>query len=190
MGKLPVSGAAASGRPATGDIDDLPRALRAGTRTETLRDDRLCRALAWWQGLERAAGCALPDRARIDPIVIRDLLPYCLLWDVTFKRPGRPHYACRLAGTILCEMFGREQRGMTPEQMYGPEAAGMQAEFDVAILHARPFHAAHRMAWAERPFYRYHRLLLPFTNCTPLAEPDEDEAPPALLMSVISFVPE
>lgn len=198
MRKTPDLDGSAPDRASAGELDDLPRALRDGTRMESLRDARLRRALDWWTGLERDNGSAVPDRAQIDPLTIPDLLPYCLLWNVTDGAEGRLHYVCRLAGTILCEMYGGEARGLTLEQMFATEAAGMRREFDVAILHGCPFHAAHRMTWADRPYYRYYRLLLPFTHRA-AATPDSAPASlaaghelrrPVLLMSIISFVPE
>lgn len=180
------------------DLGHLPQALRAGADMRALSDPRLLRALDWWRGLaaqsSAAPGGRIPDRALIDPAEITDLLPYCILWDVLHGPNDTRLYRCRLAGTILCEVYGRDGRGLMLHEMFGDDTAEMQAGLEVAVIHARPFHAEHRMTWAKKDFYKYRRVLLPFTHRAAALRLDgqreENPARVGLLMNVISFVPE
>lgn len=198
-GSSPAS-SAAPGQTAPGltadaaDLGHLPQALRAGADMRGLSDPRLLRALDWWRGLATVSALPLPDRAQVDPAEITDLLPYCILWDVLHGPNDTRLYRCRLAGTILCEVYGRDGRGLMLHEMFGDDTAEMQAGLDVAVLHARPFHAEHRMTWAKKDFYKYRRVLLPFTHRAAAlrldGRPEENPARVGLLMNVISFVPE
>lgn len=180
------------------DMEHLPQALRAGADMGAVSDARLLRALDWWRGLATVSALPLPDRAQIDPAAIPDLLPYCILWDVLHGPDETRLYRCRLAGTILCEVYGRDGRGLMLHEMFGDETAQMQAELDVAVTHARPFHAEHRMTWAKKEFYKYRRVLLPFTHRAaalrldgrPMDDTGENPGRVGLLMNVISFVAE
>jgi hypothetical protein len=176
------------------DLGHLPQALRAGADMSGVSDPRLLRALDWWRGLATVSALPLPDRAQIDPAAITDLLPYCILWDVLHGPNDTRLYRCRLAGTILCEVYGRDGRGLMLHEMFGDDTAQMQAGLDVAAIHARPFHAEHRMTWAKKDFYKYRRVLLPFTHRAAAlrldGRPEENPARVGLLMNVISFVPE
>ncbi|WP_300299357.1 PAS domain-containing protein [Ferrovibrio sp.] len=185
------------------DLDHLPLALRHGADMGRLADRRLLRALDWWRGLAAQSAFPLPDRLQIEPAAITDLLPYCILWDVLPQQGETRLYRCRLAGTILCEIYGRDGRGLMLHEMFGDDTARMQAELDVAVAHARPFHAEHRMTWAKKDFYKYRRILLPFTHRAAalrqagglggdprVDDPAYDSGRVGLLMNVISFVPE
>lgn len=182
--------------------DDMPAGLRRADDLSQLRDARLLRALAWWQGLREPEPMAggIPDRIRLDPTAIPDLLPCAILWDVLpaaeadGRRPGdRLRYRCRLAGTMLNDLYGREARGQWLHEQYGDESAAMQAEYDAAVRLRRPLWTEHRMSWADKPYYRYLRLMLPFTH---RAAADRSDVPGlrhdpdrvALLFNVISFI--
>lgn len=185
----------------------LSTGLRRATDLSQLRDARLQRALAWWQGLrdpDRAGpqtGGDIPDRARLDPGQIPDLLPHAILWDVlpATDEDGLPAdrllYRCRLAGTMLNDFYGREARGQWLHEQYGDESAAMQAEYDAVVRLRRPLWAEHRMSWADKPYYRYLRLMLPFTHRaaagrsdSPALRSDPDRV--ALIFNVISFIGE
>lgn len=162
----------------------------------TLADPRLLRALAWWQGL-REDPSRIPDRIRLDPTQIPDLLPHAILWDVlpATDDSDRRLYRCRLAGTMLNDIYGREARGQWLHEQYGEESAKMQAEYDAVVRLHRPFCTEHRMSWADKPYYRYRRLMLPFTHRVaaqrsenPVLRADPDRV--ALLFNVVSFIGE
>ncbi len=162
--------------------------------TQPLADPRLQRALAWWQGLQETLS-EIPDRIRLDPTQIPDLLPHAILWDVLPAEDGRLLYRCRLAGTMLNDIYGREARGQWLHEQYGEETAMMQAEFDAVVRGRRPLCAEHRMSWADKPYYRYQRLMLPFTHRAAAQRSDNpvlraDPDPVALLFNVVSFIGE
>lgn len=196
----------------SGQVDELPTGLRRAADLSLLQDARLLRALAWWQGLgdpdagsPDQTGGDIPDRARLDPGQITDLLPHAILWDVlpatdedgpgTAGLGDRLLYRCRLAGTMLNDFYGREARGQWLHEQYGDESAAMQAEYDAVVRLRRPLWAEHRMSWADKPYYRYLRLMLPFTHRTATGRSDtpalrSDAERVALIFNVISFIGE
>lgn len=174
--------------PVNDSIALLPPHLRGADDFAGMDDPRLLRALGWWRSLVGQDG-TLPDRCRIEPAMIRDLLPYSILWDAALLRDGRLRYRCRLVGTMLVEVLGRDCTGMWLEEMYGREAGAMQDELDAVVHEGRPMHSLHRMSWARKDFYRYRRLMLPFTHHAHFL-PGDDPQRVALLFNVISFLPE
>lgn len=73
---------------------------------------------AYWQSL---AGGVAPDRARLDPGAIKDLLPYICI--VEFQaEPFRVHY--RLSGTKVDEINGFSLVGLYLDQLGTPESKG------------------------------------------------------------------
>ncbi|PJI37339.1 hypothetical protein [Ferrovibrio sp.] len=185
--------------------DDLPAGLRRGADLSQLADPRLVRTLTWWRGLQDAPG-QIPDRIRLDPTQIPDLLAYAILWDVlpapdhdgeaaSSGTGDRLRYRCRLAGTMLNDFYGREARGQWLHEQYGDESAAMQVEYDAVVRLRRPLWTEHRMSWADKPFYRYLRLMLPFTHRAAAGRSDQpalrhDPDRVALIFNVISFIGE
>jgi hypothetical protein len=184
--------------------DDLPPglsgALRSAADLSRVSDPRLTRALAWWQGLQDDPAM-IPDRIRLDPTQIPDLLAWAILWDVlpaaedTANAPGRLLYRCRLAGTMLNDFYGREARGQWLHEQYRDESAAMQVDYDAVVRLRRPLCSEHRMSWADKPFYRYLRLMLPFTHRAAAGRSDNpalrnDPDRVALIFNVISFIGE
>lgn len=179
--------------------DDLPPelsgALRSATDLSRVSDPRLTRALAWWRGLQDDPAI-IPDRIRLDPTQIPDLLAWAILWDVLpAAEDGHLLYRCRLAGTMLNDFYGREARGQWLHEQYRDESVAMQVEYDAVVRLRRPLCTEHRMSWADKPFYKYLRLMLPFTHRaaagrsdTPALRNDPDRV--ALIFNVISFVGE
>lgn len=150
-------------------------------------DARLQRALAWWLTLRDASACALPDRRQVEPASITDLLPWSILWDVQYGGNGLLKYRCRLAGTMLEETYGRCTTGLSLGELYGEETPAMQALFDQTVGLRQPLCSHHDMAWAQKEFYTYHRLSLPFTlHSRPHPGGDPDRV--GLLFNVVSLV--
>ena len=75
-------------------------------RTSALPPSRVQRLADYWQ--HKRGDRPMPARADIDPAEIKPLLPYLLIADV-FADPVRVRY--RLAGTAVCEAFGRNIAG-------------------------------------------------------------------------------
>jgi hypothetical protein len=78
---------------------------------------------AYWNG-RRGEG-AMPERGDIDPAAIRRILADSFVLAV---EPGQnPRF--RVAGTKLCELFGRELRGEDFIALWGQEAAEQIGDF-------------------------------------------------------------
>jgi hypothetical protein len=81
----------------------------------------------YWNG--RRGEQAMPERGDIDPAAIRRILADSFVLAV---EPGQnPRF--RVAGTKLCEMFGRELRGEDFIALWGKEAAQQLSDF-VALV--------------------------------------------------------
>jgi hypothetical protein len=167
------------------DAAGVPAGLHA--EVDSLSDPKLVRALAWWRSLAGPGG-SLPDRSRIEPAAIKDLLPNTILWDVSDDHSGGLQFRCRLAGTMLEEMLGQEVTGRWLHQMFGDETACMHRELGAVVRQRRPYFSEHQMSWADKPYYRYCRLMLPFTHHARHL-PGDDLQRVGLLCNVISFVP-
>lgn len=144
---------------------DTDAALAAGADMSRLQDASLLRALTWWRGLPReslAGGLQLPDRSRIDPLAIPDLLPHVVLWQVLHQPDGGFRYRCRLAGTAMVEIHGYEFTGLPMEDFHGAENARIQPEYDFVARSGRPHFVERTLFWMNRDYRRYRRLLLPF----------------------------
>lgn len=148
------------------------RDLDASAQLAAATDARIRRAVAYWQ--RKAAGRAIPDRRDMDPVEFPDLLPYIVLWDVL---PGGG-YRCRLAGTRICELHGREMRGMTTAELHGAANASIEREYDWTVRTRLPHFVERTMFWQEKSYRRYRRVLLPFSDGS------EDVA---IIMNVASY---
>ncbi len=92
-------------------------------------------------------------------------------------------------------MYGREARGLWLHEQFGDESATMEAEYDAVVRLRRPLWSEHRMSWADKPYYRYLRLMLPFTHRSAAARSDSpaplgDADHVALILNVVSFIGE
>lgn len=121
-------------------------------------DAQILRAVAYWR--RKAGARPMPDRRDIDPAEIPDLLPFIVLWDVL---PGGG-YRCRLAGTRICEIHGRELTGMTTAELHGAANAAIEAEYDWTVRTRRPHYVERTMFWQHKPYTRYRRVLLPLSH--------------------------
>jgi hypothetical protein len=109
-----------------------------------------------------AGRAAMPARAAFDPIRLPRLLANLMLWDVPAAADG--DYRCRLAGTEICRVAGRELRGETLEQVNGADTPQVRAEFDAVRARGVASYVERSMNWADRPYRFYRRLLLPFSD--------------------------
>jgi hypothetical protein len=87
-------------------------------------------AVGYWSRIRN--GRPTPDQADIDPKALKRLLPFVFLLD---SRGGSFTY--RLAGTTLCERYGRELRGRDYFLHWDPESSGRLAELLRQSLRAR-----------------------------------------------------
>ncbi|WP_341893954.1 PAS domain-containing protein [Ferrovibrio terrae] len=171
------------------DADGVPKALRP--EVDSLSDPLLREGLEWWRGLSGPADDdghhSLPDRSRIEAPAIKTLLPNTMLWDVSEDRHGGLQFRCRLAGTLLVEMLGQEVTGRWLHELFGEETACMHRELGAVVRMRRPYYSVHQMSWAGKPYYRYCRLMLPFTHHARHL-PGDDPQRVALLCNLVSFI--
>jgi hypothetical protein len=123
-----------------------------------IRSERLVRALAYWQRLR--GGRPVPDRADFDPLDIPDIMPHVVMWDVL---PGQ-HYRCRLAGTKMVEIHGREITGIDMADFHGAHDAAIRPEYDGVVRSGEPHYVERSLFWMHRDYRRYARILLPFSD--------------------------
>jgi hypothetical protein len=117
------------------------------------------RMLAYWR--ERAGDRPAPRRADIDPLPsLPDLASDMLLWDV---HDGE-RYVCRLAGTHVCGVGGRELRGLPLEEMPWEDSIVAPREFARVVTTLVPHFVERPVADGLKGFRRYRRLLLPLSE--------------------------
>lgn len=122
-----------------------------------IRSDRILRALSYWQAKRGAR--RVPDRAEFDPIDIPDIMPHVVMWDVL-----PDGYRCRLAGTKMVEIHGREMTGIAMSEFHGVHNTTIQPEYDGVVLTGSPHYVERNLFWMHRDYRRYARILLPFSN--------------------------
>ena len=118
------------------------------------------RMLAYWR--ERAGDRTAPRRADIDPLPsLPRLAPDMLLWDV---HDGQ-RYVCRLAGTHICRVGGRELRGLSLDDMPWEDPLVAPREFARVVTTLVPHFVERGVAEQLLPGFRgYRRLLLPLSE--------------------------
>jgi len=99
---------------------------------------------AYWSSLK--GGASLPIRRRLDPSVIKRLLPMISLIDVI---PGEPmDYRIRLAGTGLYNVYGGEITGRQLGEVYNTAAGDYwRSELRRVVMDARPRVGIHNLGW-------------------------------------------
>lgn len=72
--------------------------------------------LDYWRSLPCEAGCDIPRKSAFNPADVKKLLP-CI---TIHERLGRCDMRCRLTGTAIDEMFGRNFTGINLFDLYDP----------------------------------------------------------------------
>jgi hypothetical protein len=152
----------------TGPAEGMPR-HRLG--------ENITRILDYW--VVKAAGRAMPLRRDFDPLDVPLALPYVLLWNVF---DGGASIVCRLAGTALCELAGRELRGLPLEAIHWDRPEATKLEFQHVARTLELDYIEREMQYtAARTYRAYSRLLLP------LAGPS-GTAPAELLLAAVDLL--
>jgi hypothetical protein len=123
--------------------------------------------LEYW--LEKRGPRRCPDKADIDPVDLRPLLPDILLYDAA---PDDGPFRYRLVGTRATRMIGREARGLTQLEVHGNptdpallrEIARTQAEFAWIAREFTGGFRLSRLAVPKRDHVHFARLTLPLTE--------------------------
>lgn len=124
------------------------------------RTDVVRHAYEYWAGKRRGGG--LPRRADIDPLELRQLLPFLFLVDVHRDPIG---FRFRLVGTAITQCAGMDHTGRwVNERDYGPEWKRIyDAYFEVVRTGAPKVEVCHA-AWPARNFVHYERLAAPLAT--------------------------
>lgn len=112
----------------------------------------------WWQGRAAGGGSAVPTRAQLDPCAIpRGILPNMFIYE---RVGGR--LRCRLAGTRLRDVFGRDETGCHLDEIVAPpHLAGRAALFERCLDAGLPLFYRGYLVPAGRHWRAFNRLLLP-----------------------------
>jgi CheY-like chemotaxis protein len=86
------------------------------------RNPILRRGYDFW--LQKCAGRPFPDRADLDPVEIKDILPHLTIVEVTGS-DARPRFRYRLVGTAVVDAVGRDRTGYFADEVLHTR----QAEF-------------------------------------------------------------
>ncbi len=102
--------------------------------------------------------------ARLDMLEIPTrLLPYVMLLDL--ERQPRPLLRVRLAGTYVCDKYGRELKGHTTDDFFAPQDARNVVESALRSAEtSAPDLARREYITLNDGFWRYVRLILPLSR--------------------------
>jgi len=116
----------------------------------------------YWRS--KATAGALPSRRSIDPVEIHDLLPWLILFDVTWSE-GEPRFRFRLVGTGCVERYGRNASGQWFEETYEGETLLRQSRTYAEVARTGVPHLSRpRFPVSDREFVTYDRLILPLAD--------------------------
>jgi len=129
--------------------------------------------LDYWLG-KRQDGL-VPQRATIDPVEIRQWLPWLQLhW-----REPAGRYLCRLSGTGIVQAAGVDSTGRYFDEIVAPSAySSRQAMFDRTLATGLPAHYRTRITVAGVEWKIYRRMLLPLRYRA---------AVPDMVLSLVAF---
>lgn len=135
--------------------------ILAAPRSAQVEDPKLVRIARYWR--DRSVDGRLPSRRDIDPIGLRDLLPFVFLVDVE-PEPRRFRY--RLIGTAIAEFTGRDLTGrVIDESTYGAFAGLAQGVFSIPVDTAKPVLCRGRAVYnPPLAWQRVELLILPLSR--------------------------
>jgi len=116
--------------------------------------------MRYWCAKRRASGRAY--RRAIDPLE----LPVAILPLLQIhERRGDGRFVCRLAGTMIAQVYGQDPTGRTMNEMIsGAALASRVAMFERVLETGRPIHYAAQLALPGRAPRRVERLLMPLAD--------------------------
>jgi len=115
-----------------------------------------------WLGARDAAGTCWPARLDMLDIPTR-LLPYVMILDL--ERDPRPLLRVRLAGTYVCDKYGRELKGHTTDDFFAPDDARHVVESALRSAEtSEPDLARREYITLNGGLWRYVRLILPLSR--------------------------
>jgi hypothetical protein len=119
-------------------------------------------AHAYWQTLR--GDQSMPSRDAIDPVEMREFLPYVGLVEAAAGSGGRMNYAIRLAGSHVEEVL-TQISGRSLSQFLEPDIEERwRYVFDLALAEAAPVRLAGRVAFQRRTWLDSETLLAPLAD--------------------------
>lgn len=144
------------------DLEEQALWLTAGDDEHVLDDPDQKRLFAYW--MRAAAGGSAPRRRDIDPpIDLPSFLPTTIMFNVERGDGGALSFRYRVLGTRLAEFAGRDLRGQTIEEAFGPEFAERDMAIYRQVVEDCVCYSGLRtsMIQSRQTFERYRRLVLP-----------------------------
>ena len=146
-------------------IDRITRLLGSWS---VRRNPILRRGYDFW--LEKCAGRPFPDRADLDPVEIKDILPHLTIVEIT-GGDERPRFRYRLIGTAVVDAIGRDRTGyFADEVLHSRQAEFLFGLWQEVCTSGCPIYAASAYdiesddpAFSSDPGLSRERLLLPFS---------------------------
>src|SRR6516162_2333715 len=114
--------------------------------------------VGYWGRLRK--GRAVPSQGDIDPRAIRRMLPHVFILDA--EDPARPSY--RLAGTAICERYGRELKGTAfLSQWDGNSTRALSLVLRQSLSTKQPLCLSSIAATADGGMVEFETLLAPLS---------------------------
>lgn len=134
---------------------------------KSIQEDEIRDIFQYW--LERCPPGGIPHRGSIDPSTI----PYQYLPNLfLYEREESGRFRCKLVGTDLVRVMGRDDTGFClDETEYGPAAGERQALFETTVATGRPVYCRYRGVTAHGQERMFSRILLPIASA--LGRPDQ-----------------
>ena len=107
----------------------------------------------------------LPGRQHIDPVELRDLLPWLMLIDVVTTPDGAHRYRIRLAGTEVVAIQGSDGTGKFVDVVLtAEEGAAVIAGYDEILRRKAPQYRKAVVATPGRDHVPYQRVAFPLAR--------------------------
>lgn len=123
----------------------------------------LAAVLAYWN--EKRGGRAMPSRAEINPLELREHLGWILILDVL---PDFADFRYRLIGTKVASYFGEDATGRTVGEAFAPFGAsvvkGILAVHRKTARDRVPVRAHGAAAWLADGYDHFESLYLPLSD--------------------------
>ena len=119
---------------------------------------KLRRGLEIWDSLR--ADLPRPNRADIDPLILRSILPNVMLWEIVPAQKGK-EFVVLIAGEDAAMRRGGRFKGYTLIDFHADQYEPIWKEFEQVRRTGQLHYCERKAQWVNCPFYYFYRLLLP-----------------------------